>query len=67
MANKKYIDENFDLDGLFEIGFLTSTTDYEYIQNRIMKWFDLKYIEQYSLIGEPNEIKLKPKNIFSDN
>jgi hypothetical protein len=67
MANKKYIDENFYLEGLFKIGFLKSITDYDYIENRILTYFTLEYIEQYSGIGCKKETELKAENIFSDN
>jgi len=67
MANKKYIDENFDLQGLLEIGFLTNITDYDYIEKRICKWFNLEYIQQYDDIMQPKPKQLKAKNIFSDN
>jgi hypothetical protein len=68
MANKRYIDENFDLKELKKIGFLKNTTDYEYIEKRLLDFFDLKYIEQYSNIGEKEkEVQLIAKNIFSRN
>lgn len=67
MANKKYIDGNFDLKELVKIGFLKNSTDYDDIEKIIITWFGLDYIEQYSLIGESKEIELEPKNIFSDN
>jgi hypothetical protein len=68
MANIKYIDENFDLKELQKIGFLTSITDYDYIEKRLLGFFDLKYIEQYSNIGEKQkEVQLIAKNIFSRN
>jgi hypothetical protein len=68
MANIKYIDENFDLKELQKIGFLKSITDYEYIEKRLLYFFDLKYIEQYSNIGEKQkEVQLIAKNTFSRN
>lgn len=68
MANIKYINENFDLKELQKIGFLENITDYDYIEKRILDFFDLKYIEQYSNIGkEQKEVQLIAKNIFSSN
>lgn len=68
MVNKKYIDENFDLIELQKIGFLENITDYDYIEKRILDFFDLQYIEQYSNIGsEQKEVQLIAKNIFSIN
>jgi len=67
MANKKFIDENFDLQGLLEIGFLKNTTDYEYIEKRICTWFNLEYIQQYNDIMKPKPKELKAQNIFSEN
>lgn len=68
MANIKYINENFDLEELQNIGFLKNITDYDYIEKRILDFFDLKYIEQYSNITEKKqEVQLIAKDIFSRN
>jgi len=68
MANIKYINENFDLEELQNIGFLKNITDYDYIEKRILNFFDLKYIEQYSNITEKKkEVQLIAKDIFSRN
>ena len=68
MANIKYINENFDLEELQNIGFLKNITDYDYIEKRILEFFDLKYIEQYSNITEKKqEVQLIAKDIFSRN
>ncbi|CAH56630.1 hypothetical protein PHG11b_3 [Flavobacterium phage 11b] len=68
MANIKYINENFDLKELQKIGFLKNTNDYEYIEKRLLDFFNLKYIEQYTSIGEKEkEVQLIAKNIFSRN
>jgi len=67
MANKKYIDETFDLKGLYELGLLKNTTDYDDIEKRICKWFGLDYIQQFDEIMVDKPKDLEAKNIFSDN
>lgn len=42
-----YIINNFDLKGLKESGFLTSSTDLNYVEKRITKFFGLESITQY--------------------
>lgn len=67
MANKKYIDENFDLDGLLKIGFIKDKTDYDAIEKRICLFFDLSNVTEYSFIGPDKPKIIKAENIFSDN
>jgi len=70
MSNKKYIDDNFDLKELKKIGFLKNVTDYDYIEKRIINWFGLNYIQEYSDLppfGKPKDKYLKAENIFSEN
>jgi hypothetical protein len=67
MANKKYIDETFDLKGLCELGLIKNTTDYDDIEKRICKWFGLDYIQQFDEIMVDKPKDLEAKNIFSDN
>ena len=71
MSNKKYIDDNFDLEGLKHIGLLENITDYDYIEKRIVTYFGFEYIQQYSEereFGKPRQkFYLKAENIFSDN
>jgi HTH-type transcriptional regulator/antitoxin HigA len=43
-----YILKTFDLQGLKQQGFLTSATDFKYIENRIVKFFGLDSIFHYS-------------------
>ena len=68
MSKKEYIDSRFDLEGLREIGLLTTENTYEEIENRIVKYFGFKTIYDYDHMMDP-----KPKPVkffqktFSDN
>ncbi|MFT4033480.1 MAG: hypothetical protein QM669_13755 [Siphonobacter sp.] len=42
-----FIIRNFDLNALKKIGFLKSTTDFEYIDNRLISFFGLESIFKY--------------------
>lgn len=64
--NEKYIRKRFDVDGLFEAGFLKNKTDFKYIEQRIITFFGLENIYQYERIGNTFN-KVKAKNIFSEN
>ncbi len=44
-----YILKHFDLQGLKQQGFLNSTTDFKYIETRIVKFFGLKTIFDYGI------------------
>jgi HTH-type transcriptional regulator/antitoxin HigA len=45
---KSYILANFDIKNLAKAGFLTSKTDFDEIEKRIMKFFGLRSIFEYS-------------------
>ena len=59
--NKKYIEERFDLETLYEIGFIKSKTDFDEIEKRICDWFDLDDIKDYDNIMK-KELNLKNIN-----
>lgn len=61
MENKQYILDNFDLDGLLEIGFIKDKNDFEAIEKRICKFFHLKRVTDYSYIL-PNKKSVKYVN-----
>ncbi len=70
MSNKDYINENFDLKALKKIGFLENVKDYVYIEKRIITYFGLDYIQQYSDLppfGTGITKYIKAENIFSSN
>ncbi|MGJ8665187.1 MAG: ImmA/IrrE family metallo-endopeptidase [Patiriisocius sp.] len=49
-----FIVKNFDLDGLKSIGFIKTKTDFKYIENRILKFFDIESIFDYNgLVAQP--------------
>ena len=66
MDNKKFIDDNFDLDTLLEIGFIKSKTDYDAIEKRVVTFFGLNNIFEYAQSEKPH-VGIKAENIFSDN
>ncbi|MFD2823238.1 ImmA/IrrE family metallo-endopeptidase [Lacinutrix iliipiscaria] len=43
-----YIVKNFDLDGLKKIGFIKTKTDFKYIEKRILDFFDIESVFDYS-------------------
>lgn len=70
ISAKKYILENFDIPSLVECGFLEKgkEKDFEYIEARIVKFFDLQNIYEYSRMPPFfDEQPLKVENIFSEN
>jgi hypothetical protein len=48
---KRYIDLSFDIDGLVSCGFLKPKSTYEEIEKRIIVFFHLKSIFDYSIIN----------------
>lgn len=69
MANKKYIDANFDIKNLYKAGFLKSKTDYDYIEKRICWFFGFKNIFEWEKrINNERTKKVKADiNTFSEN
>ena len=64
-SKKKFILDNFDLNNLSKCGFLENTSDFKYIEDRIVTYFGLKDITDYGKddVGAVfSSGKLKPKN-----
>ncbi len=60
-----FIVKHFDLDGLKSIGFIKSKTDFKYIENRIINFFDIDSIYDYkTLVAYP--LFSKSKRTSSD-
>ena len=75
MNLKEYIDENFDIEGMRDMGFFTTEKTYEEYAERICTFFGFKTIYEYDLIeikwkegNYPGSTAVKAdRNIFSDN
>ncbi|GAB3803068.1 hypothetical protein GCM10028819_32390 [Spirosoma humi] len=68
---REFIVNNFDLNALYKIGFLTSTTDYKYINERIISYFGYKSIFEYKNekfdAALSSSVKRKPKDKLTKN
>lgn len=68
---REFIANNFDLNALYKIGFLSSTTDYKYIKDRLTSYFGYKSIFEYesekSESALSSSTKRKPKDKLTKN
>lgn len=67
--NSVFIEQNFDIDGLIESGFLKPELkgDYAAIEKRIKTFFGFDSIYQYHHIFPSKDKPVQAKNIFSTN
>lgn len=66
MVTEQWIRDRFDIEELYNIGFLKTKTDFKEIENRIVTFFGFKNIYEWGRIMDEQR-PLKAKNIFSDN
>ena len=68
MTRREYIEDNFDIEGLEEAGFLKEGISLDQIEKRICEFFGLKTIFEYGFIMKEKitEVKAKLKT-FSKN
>ena len=68
MTTREYIEDNFDIEGLEEIGFLKKGFSLDQIEERICEFFGIKTIFEYGFImnEKVTEVKAKLKT-FSKN
>ena len=68
MTRREYIEDNFDIEGLEEAGFLKKGMSLDQIEKRICKFFGLKTIFEYSFIMKEKITEVKPQlKTFSKN
>jgi HTH-type transcriptional regulator / antitoxin HigA len=66
MVTEQWIREHFDIEELYNIGFLKTKTDFKEIEKRICTFFGFKSIYEWDHIMDEQKL-LKAKNIFSEN
>jgi len=68
MTRREYIEDNFDIEGLEEIGLLKKGISLDQIEERICEFFGIKTIFEYGFIikEKVTEVKAKLKT-FSKN
>ena len=68
MTRREYIEDNFDIEGLEEVGLLKEEMSLDQIEKRICEFFGLKTIFEYGFIMKEKitEVKAQLKT-FSKN
>ena len=68
MTRREYIEDNFDIQGLEEIGFLKKGISLDKIEKRICEFFGIKTIFEYGFIMKEKVTEVKPQlKTFSKN
>ena len=68
MTRREYIEDNFDIEGLEEIGLLKKGISLDKIEKRICEFFGLKTIFEYGFIMKEKVTEVKAQlKTFSKN
>ena len=68
MTRREYIDDNFDIEGLEEIGLLKKGISLDQIEKRICEFFGIKTIFEYGFIMKEKVTEVKAQlKTFSKN
>jgi len=68
MTRREYIEDNFDIEGLEEIGFLKKGLSLDQIEERICEFFGIETIFEYGFIMKEKVTEVKAKlKTFSKN
>ena len=68
MTRREYIEDNFDIEGLEEIGLLKKGISLDQIEERICEFFGIKTIFEYGFIMEEKVTEVKAQlKTFSKN
>jgi len=68
MTRREYIEDNFDIEGLEEIGLLKKGISLDEIEKRICEFFGIKTIFEYGFIMKEKVTEVKAKlKTFSKN
>ena len=68
MTRREYIEDNFDVEGLEEIGLLKKGISLDQIEKRICEFFGLKTIFEYGFIMKEKVTEVKAQlKTFSKN
>jgi len=68
MTRREYIEDNFDIEGLEEIGLLKKGISLDEIEKRICEFFGLKTIFEYGFIMKEKVTEVKAQlKTFSKN
>ena len=68
MTRREYIEDNFDIEGLEEVGLLKKGISLDQIEKRICEFFGIKTIFEYGFIMKEKVTEVKAKlKTFSKN
>jgi len=68
MTRREYIEDNFDIEGLEEIGLLKKGISLDQIEKRICEFFGIKTIFEYGFIMKEKVTEVKAQlKTFSKN
>jgi len=68
MTRREYIEDNFDIEGLEEIGLLKKGISLDEIEKRICEFFGIKTIFEYGFIMKEKVTEVKAQlKTFSKN
>ena len=68
MTRREYIEDNFDIEGLEEVGLLKKGISLDQIEKRICEFFGIKTIFEYGFIMEEKVTEVKAQlRTFSKN
>lgn len=66
MVTEQWIRDRFDIEELYNMGFIKTKTDFKAIEQRIVTFFGFTSIYEWDRIMDEQKL-LKAKNIFSEN
>jgi len=68
MTRREYIEDNFDIEGLEEVGLLKKGISLDQIEERICEFFGIETIFEYGFIMKEKVTEVKAKlKTFSKN
>ena len=68
MTRREYIEDNFDIEGLEEVGLLKKGISLDQIEERICEFFGIKTIFEYGFIMKEKVTEVKAQlKTFSKN
>jgi len=68
MTRREYIEDNFDIEGLEEVGLLKKGISLDQIEKRICEFFGIKTIFEYGFIMKEKVTEVKAQlKTFSKN